>query len=151
MAEPVVYEGLGTLPHFDDSPNVSQEVTALRTAIARADGVLICTPEYAFGVPGSLKNAIDWTVSSGELVEKPLALITAASQGESCHAALQKIFRAISAKTNENTTLLIQFIRSKIDSDGYIKDQNTIDSIQVLCNHFVSAIIEHVQAKAEVE
>ena len=66
-----VYEGLGNLPHFNDSLTVPAQVHQFRKMVAEADGVLICTPEYAFGIPGSLKNALDWTVGTGEFVEKP--------------------------------------------------------------------------------
>src|SRR5438105_13917871 len=93
----VIYQDLGTLPHFDDSVEASQPVSAWRILLAEADGVLICSPEYAFGIPCSLKNAMDWTVGSGELVNKPLALITAATGGDKAHAAWLQIFTALSA------------------------------------------------------
>ncbi|MEP6750242.1 MAG: NADPH-dependent FMN reductase, partial [Bacteroidota bacterium] len=72
-----IYKGIGDLPHFDDAENIPITVSVWRKHLQDADAVLICSPEYAFGVPGSLKNALDWTVGSGELVNKPLALITA--------------------------------------------------------------------------
>ncbi len=95
-ANVTLYDGLGKLPHFDDSKEEYAEVARWRQLLRQADGVLICSPEYAFGVPGSLKNALDWTVSSGELVYKPLALITAATGGDKAHAALLNTFRALS-------------------------------------------------------
>src|SRR5690349_2933650 len=64
----MVYEGLGALPHFNDAPDASPALDDWKASIREADGVLICMPEYAFGVPGSFKNALDWTVSSGEFV-----------------------------------------------------------------------------------
>ncbi len=75
-------KSLASLPAFDDSGEETAAVTGWRRQLAEADGVLICSPEYAFGIPGALKNAIDWTVRSGDLVNKPLALITAASGGD---------------------------------------------------------------------
>ena len=94
------------------------------------DGVLICSPEYAFGVPGSLKNALDWTVSSGEFVQKPLALITAATGGDKAHAALLQTFTALSAKMVENGSLLLPFIRSKMNAEGEIVNPETIHQIE---------------------
>src|SRR4051794_9205283 len=91
----ILYDGLGKLPHFDDNENRPEEVKRFCQLIADADGVLIITPEYAYGVPGSLKNALDWTVSSGEFVDKPLALITASTGGEKAFAALLMIFTAL--------------------------------------------------------
>src|SRR5689334_8332151 len=71
-----IYSEVGLLPHFDGSENPADSVLRFRKKISEATGVLICTPEYAFGVPGSLKNALDWTVSSGEFLSKPVALVT---------------------------------------------------------------------------
>ena len=85
------YEGLGGIPPFAATPDDNDSpktVVELRTMIKEADGVLICTPEYAFGVPGVLKNALDWTVSSGDLTNKPVALITASTGGDKAHASL---------------------------------------------------------------
>src|SRR5688572_2786888 len=62
-----MYEGLGTLPHFIqgmDGMNSPDTVREFRSLVEHADGVMICTPEYAFGVPGVLKNALDWLVGS---------------------------------------------------------------------------------------
>ena len=64
-----VYGSLGLLPHFSpdiDGDNSPETVIEFRKLLKAADGVIICTPEYAFGVPGVLKNALDWTVSSGD-------------------------------------------------------------------------------------
>ena len=75
----VLYDGLAGLPHFN--PDVEENVLPgpvadLRAAVGAADGLLISSPEYAHGVPGALKNALDWIVSSGELVGKPTAPTT---------------------------------------------------------------------------
>src|SRR5258708_32296879 len=75
----ILYQGISKLPHFDDGKNVSVEVTSFRNLLRESDGIIICQPEYAFGVAGSLKNALDWTVGSGELTGKPVALVTAAT------------------------------------------------------------------------
>jgi NAD(P)H-dependent FMN reductase len=80
------FESLDALPHFN--PDLDEEgmvqpsaVQDLRSRVAVADAVVISSPEYAHGVPGSLKNALDWLVSAGELVSKPVVLLNAAPQG----------------------------------------------------------------------
>jgi chromate reductase len=127
-----VFDRLGKLPHFDDSSAVYEEVEHFRRQLKEADGVLICTPEYAFGVPGSLKNALDWTVSSGELVNKPVALITASTGGEKGHAALLLILTALSANVVEDGTLLVSFVRAKLGPKGEVKDPALQESIQLV-------------------
>src|SRR5689334_7742067 len=74
-----LYEGLGMLPHFNPELEGAEGPAVLdfRRRIRESDGVLISSPEYAHGVPGSLKNALDWIVGTGELVDKPVALINA--------------------------------------------------------------------------
>lgn len=96
-----IYQDMATLPAFDDSMEPSEPVIAWRRLLAMADGVFICSPEYAFGIPGALKNAMDWTVGSGELVNKPLVLVTAATGGDKAHAAWLHIFTALSANIPE--------------------------------------------------
>jgi len=122
-----IFNGLGDLPHFDDGEY--DKVNEWRKAISDADGILICTPEYAFGVPGSLKNALDWTVSTGDLYEKPAALITASSVGDKAHASLQQTLTALTATMNEETKLLIPFIRSKFTERGEL-DEATAQAVQ---------------------
>ena len=115
------YDGLGSLPHFNDSADLPASVIHFHKLLEEADVVLICSPEYAFGIPGSLKNALDWTVGTGNLVDKPVSLITASSSGDKAHAALLLTLTALSAKIIYNGTLLIPFIRAKIRDNKYSK------------------------------
>ncbi len=98
-----IFDGLGDLPHFNpelDTTAVPASVTRWRAALAAADAVLIACPEYAFSLPGVLKNAIDWVVSSGELERKVVGM-TAAShhpeRGRRGLAALREPLTALSA------------------------------------------------------
>jgi NAD(P)H-dependent FMN reductase len=139
-----IYQGMAMLPAFDDSMEPSESVMAWRSELAAADGVLICSPEYAFGVPGALKNAIDWTVGSGELVNKPLSLITAASSGDKAHAAWLQIFSALSADIPPGGALLIPFIRTKFNEKGEVSDVATKEAIL----NTVQALIQTIEQKA---
>lgn len=134
-----VYDGIGTLPHFNDPEEVPPVVIEFKQRIKKADAVLICTPEYAFGIPGSLKNALDWTVSSGEFLNKHVGLITASSQGEKSHAALLLVLTAISANIGEDASLLISFVRSKLDSSGKIKDEVVANDVRNVIQSLASA------------
>jgi chromate reductase, NAD(P)H dehydrogenase (quinone) len=138
-----LFDGVGNLPHFNDSDEVNPRVEEFRTKIKTADAVLICTPEYAFGVPGSLKNALDWTVASGEFIDKPVGLITASSQGEKGHAALLLILTAISSTVVSGATLLISFVRSKLDQEGRIKDPQVSNDL----SRVLHALVQSVETK----
>ncbi len=108
------------------------EVADLRRQLREADGVLICTPEYAMGVPGTLKNAIDWTVSSAEFSHKPTALITASSVGEKGHASLLETLKVIEANITDGTQLLISHARLKVNRDHQITDEATLSQVRSL-------------------
>lgn len=99
-----LYEGLGALPHFNpdlDTDSPPPEVAELRSQLQEADAVLICSPEYAHGVPGSLKNALDWIVSSGELMHKPVALLNASFAAKHAQAALSETLGVMMAQVTE--------------------------------------------------
>ncbi len=134
-----IFEGLEDIPHFNpdlDTETAPPAVASLRKLLRAADGILICTPEYAMGVPGSLKNAIDWTVSSCEFSRKPVALITASSIGEKAHESLLGTLRIIEADIKDETALLIPFIRTKVNREGKITDEATLNEVKKLIEHF---------------
>ena len=135
-----VYTGLAGIPAFDDSNEIPLPVNELITLITEAHGVFICIPEYAFGVPGALKNALDWTVSSTAFDNKPVALITAASQGEKAHAALLLTLSAIGTKIDDGAKLLISFVRTKLDENNKVKDIITMDAITKVVQTFLQVL-----------
>lgn len=137
-----IYDHIGKLPHFDPTfnhDNTPAEVDRFRGLIAKADGVIICSPEYAFGIPGSLKNALDWTVSSGEFTDKPVAVITASSSGEKAHEALLTVMNVITGDVPESSTLLIPYIRTKV-ADGIIADEETVLKLQAV----IQSLLHHM-------
>lgn len=126
-----IFNGLQEIPLFD--PSVKDEppaFTKLKDALAASDGVLISTPEYAFGIPAVLKSALEWTVASSSFSARPTALITASTSGTKAHQSLLWVLEAIGCEMNDDTQLLIQFIRAKMDAEGRIKDEATLESIK---------------------
>lgn len=137
-----IYEGLANLPHFNpdlESGEPPEEVAELRRQIRETDGVLICTPEYVFSIPGALKNALEWTVGTSDFAGKPTALITASSLGEKTHESLFLVLKTIEAIITENTALLISGARTKVNSEG-IRDGETLEAINLLIESFLRVI-----------
>lgn len=95
-----IFEHLADLPHFNpdlDGDSPPTPVVGLRNLARNADALLISSPEYAHEMPGSLKNALDWLVSSGELYGKPAALLCASpsrDRGAYAREALQRTLEA---------------------------------------------------------
>jgi chromate reductase, NAD(P)H dehydrogenase (quinone) len=138
-----IYDSLDQLPHFNpdlDNDRPSEKIIAFRKRLKSADGILICTPEYAMGIPGTLKNAIDWTVSSCEFSHKPTALITASSMGHKGHAALIDVLKIIEADITNETQLLIPFAKTKINNDSEITHDSTLNEIVLLFQSFKNKI-----------
>ncbi|HYQ22772.1 NADPH-dependent FMN reductase [Stenotrophomonas sp.] len=95
-----VYIGIGDLPVFSPDLEGADEpcsVTAFKAAIAQSDGVLVCSPEYVRGIPGGLKNAIDWLVSGDQIVGRPIALVHASHRGEDMLQALRAVLSTVSS------------------------------------------------------
>lgn len=135
-----IFTQLDYLPHFnpdlDNLQDVPSFVVKFRNKLKEADGILICTPEYAMGVPGSLKNALDWTVSSMEFSQKPTALITASTAGEKGHKSLIETLKVIEAKIKDTTSLLISAPKTKI-KDGIIIDEETLEKVGLLIHNLI--------------
>lgn len=138
-----VFDGIGNLPQFNpdnDGESVTKEVSDFRQQLNNAEGVIICTPEYAHGVPGTLKNAIDWTISSSSFPHKPTMLITASTGGNYGHKALLETLKAIEAKSVDNLQLVIPFAKTKINMDNKITDDKTHVAVKKLIADFIETL-----------
>ena len=112
-----VFDGLGALPLFnpDLETAVPAAVAALRRAIDAADALLIASPEYARGVSGTIKNALDWLVSHEGFVGKPVALLNASPRAHHAQTALRETLRTMSAVIIEDASVAIPLLGSGLD------------------------------------
>lgn len=136
-----IFTGLEEIPAFDGRQELPLMVKNFIQQISNADALFFCIPEYAFGVPGALKNALDWTVSSTAFSDKPVALITAASNGEKAHASMALTLGALGGIISEKTKLLIPFIKTKLDEKGRMTDGDVLNSI----NRIIQALLQTVE------
>jgi NAD(P)H-dependent FMN reductase len=99
-AELVVHSSLGELPPFnpDLAPEAIATVEALRRALNGAGAVLIASPEYAHGITGVMKNALDWMVGNETFVAKPVLLVNASARARAAPAALREVLATMSAR-----------------------------------------------------
>jgi len=114
-----LFDGLGTLPHFNpdlDTEPLPAPVAAWRRRIAEADGLLISSPEYARGVPGSLKNALDWLVSGPEHPGKPVAFLHASERGVAAQAALRLILETMGTRIVEAASITVPLLGQQTDA-----------------------------------
>ena len=148
LIEVEIFDGIEKLPHFNadiEDENLEPSVIKFRKQIEESDGVIICTPEYVFSIPGSLKNSIEWTVSTIVFSDKPTALITASTSGEKAHEELFLVMKTLSAKINDNTRLLIQGPKNKIDRSGKIIEEKTLNDLKKMMNAFIELMSESIK------
>ena len=134
--EIVLYQRIDELPHFNpdlDQAPFPPNVSELRTLVEQADGILICTPEYVFSLPGSLKNALEWLVSTTLLSFKPAAFIVASGSGEKAFESLDLVLKTLLQEDiPEDAKLLIQGSRGKVDANGQVIAETELAIVKVV-------------------
>lgn len=143
-----VYDGLQELPVFAptvDESDIPESVNALMSRVRQAHGVIISTPEYAHGVSGVLKNALDWFVASDALVLKPVvatSVSTSALGGARGHASLLLTLSAMNAQVVADGSLTVPFAKLRFGDGGELVDEITRDAIKVTLAALTRAIGE---------
>lgn len=141
-----LYEGLAALPHFNpdlddpDGQTTPSEVANLRSRLAASDGVIISCPEYVHGVPGAMKNAIDWVVSSGELYEKPVAMLNASMAATHAYASLTEILTTADADIVREASVRVGLPTNRIDESGILSDPELSGALRVAVAALARAI-----------
>ena len=120
-----IYRELADIPPFNpdlDTEAVPVAVSRFRAVLQASDAVLISSPEYAHGVSGVLKNALDWVVSSGEFIDKPIALINASARATHAHASLSETLTTMSGNVVKDASITIPLAGTGLDADGNLGD-----------------------------
>lgn len=137
------YEGIGGLPHFNPDLDVEPlpaPVRHLRDQVAAASGLLICSPEYARGVPGSLKNALDWLVSGSEFPDKPIALFNASQRSVHAQESLRLTLRTMSGRLIEEACITVPLLGTRLDARGIATHEAFGPQIRAALSAFAAAI-----------
>jgi chromate reductase len=117
-----------------DRPDGPEEIHRCRQAIENSDGLIIATPEYNHGIPGVLKNALDWAsrpYGKSCLVNKPALVISispAFTGGARVHGQVNETLLSIPAQVVGGPQVVIGGIESKI-SDGVLVDQASLSFV----------------------
>ena len=139
-----MYEGMGRLPHLNpdldaEGSEPPAEVRELRELLIAADAVVISCPEYAHGVPGSMKNLLDWLVSTGELVDKPVVLLNASpAGGDYAQQALLETLRTMNWRVVGEASLIEPFVRRKIADE--LEDEESLGTLRRAIDALLRAI-----------
>lgn len=141
--EIALYEHLGELPLFN--PDLDRDpplppIAHLRAAIGDADGLLICSPEYARGVSAVLKNALEWLVSSHEFPDIPVAVINASQRSTDADGQLRLILKTMSARLIESASITIPMLGRDLDAEGLVADPGLCAVLRQALTDFADAI-----------
>ena len=118
-----VFSGIGDLPLFNPDIEASDppSVARLRNCVISADAVVIASPEYAHGITGVMKNALDWVVGSEAFVFKPVALFNASPRATHAQAALREVLSVMSARIIDEASITVPIIGAGLSEDGIVE------------------------------
>ena len=121
-----LYEGLARIPAFDpdveESGVLPDEVRDLRARVAAADALLVCSPEYMHGMPGALKNLLDWLVGSIDFPGKLVTLVAASERSVYAQAQLTEVLRTMSARLVPDECVVLPLPSRAMDADAIAAD-----------------------------
>ena len=118
-----LYGDLGNLPLFNPDIEATDPpyVASLRAELLAADAVLIASPEYAHGITGAMKNALDWMVGCEAFVNKPVALLNASARAVHAQVSLKEIITMMSALIVEEASITVPILgNSSLDEAGIV-------------------------------
>lgn len=155
-----LYEGLALLPPFNPdreaelydtgAPGVRYRddlddsgllaVRDLNERVRQADGLLIACPEYARGVPGAFKNALDWLVGSNAFVCKPFVQFNASPRASHAQAALRLTLETMSGLFVEEASLSLPLLNRGLGPDDILADPSLAGPIRDALRAFVTRL-----------
>jgi chromate reductase len=123
----LVYRDLATLPPFNPDDDIEdrpkpEPVATLRALVDASDALVIAAPEYAHGLPGALKNALDWLVASETFAGKPTALINTAPRAFHAQASLREILSTMAARLTPEAFASISLTGKAVTADDILAD-----------------------------
>ena len=137
-----IYPSLGELPLFNPDLESSDPpaVAHLRQHIIHADGLVIASPEYAHGISGVMKNALDWMVGDESFVNKPVMLLNVSPRATLAQQALRETLMTMSANVIDGAYVTVQILGAGLDEDGIVNDVKIVTSLRKTLQIFRMAI-----------
>jgi NAD(P)H-dependent FMN reductase len=139
-----VYTELGTLPIFNpdlEGKNTPMVVERLAQQVSSADGLIISSPEYGHGIPGGLKNLLDWLTSRFEIVDKPILLLHASHRGDVALQALCEVLKTLSRNMMPDVSIRVPLVSYSLEEvEETISRPEYAESISNGLHDFISWI-----------
>jgi chromate reductase len=138
----VIDEDIGLLPLFnpDNEQRYNAPLTRIKQQLASADGLIIASPEYAHGISGVLKNALDWLVSGPEFVDKPIMLINTSVRAHHAQDALREVVTTMSGVIVEEACVTVPLLSKTPTAEDILQMSGVTDSLLLGLAAFSRAI-----------
>ncbi len=142
-----VHPALGALPLFN--PDLEHAppsaVRDFRSAVASADALLIASPEYAHGISGVLKNALDWLVSDEGVIGKPIAQVNTSPRAHHAYDALREVLKTMSTTRIESASIALPLLGCCITDEAMLASADVRDAT----TRMLGAIAAHLSGTGE--
>jgi chromate reductase, NAD(P)H dehydrogenase (quinone) len=141
--EIALYREMAALPYFnpdDDDQTPPPAVVALRALVRSSDGLLLAAPEYAHGVPGAFKNALDWLVASDAFPGKPVALVNTAPRAFHAQSALRETLATMSARLIADAFVALPLTGQVLDAEGIVANPRFAALLREALGRFIEAV-----------
>jgi chromate reductase len=127
-----IFDGLAALPPFNADHDVQPPVLVQkwRHQLVMSDGLLIASPEYAHGVSGSLKNALDWVVGVERFGGMPIGVVNTSPHAHFANRALKETLLTMAAQIIESASFSIPLQGSGLNSAGILQRQDMVATIR---------------------
>lgn len=145
----IVLGSIAELPLFnpDREDEYIPALMQLKKQLAEADGLMIASPEYAHGISGPLKNALDWLVSGAEFPAMPIMLLNTSPRASHAQQALREVLRTMSGIVIEDACLNLPLLNSPLDAQGIRDDPVLATALQQATAVFSQTILTLQQAR----
>lgn len=118
-----------------------QSLSKLKSDLAKADALIISSPEYAHGVTGLIKNTLDWLVSGESFIDLPVMLVNTSARASHAQASLLEIVKTMSANIIDDTGLTLSLLGSQITSTSQLLETDLVEKIDTALSFFYDKVI----------
>ena len=140
--EIIIWNGQSELPHFtpDEERAPPKVVQNFRNLLGLADGLIIACPEYARGIPGSFKNALDWLVGGETFVNKKFAQWNASPRAFEAQRSLRLVLETMSGVWIEECSLTLPLINQQLTPQSIASHRAWADQISLSLTRFAQTL-----------
>lgn len=148
-----IYRDLAAIPPFtvDQDENPPEAVLHWKAFLGKSDMIILATPEYAHGMSGVLKNALDWLVSDYQLLDRPLAFPNVSVRATIAQSQMEEVLRTMGFTLVEScsprASINEPFINPELSAREIVADPKLGRRLMRFWHEIDAYLTEHVTSK----